>query len=284
MGHVRNYTIGDVLARFMRMQGRNVCSPGLGRVRPAGRERGDGEHGAARALDARQHRLHARPAQVARPRHRLESRARHLRCRLLPLEPVAVPAHAREGHRVQEVRRRQLGSGGQDGPCQRAGDRRPRLAHRRAGGEARDPDVLPAHHVVRRRVAAGARHVAGLARARTRDAGQLDRPQRRRRRRVSVCARHAARAGSRWAPARLHHPRRHAVRRHLRRGGGRASGGGRRRGARRTHCRVRRRVSPRQHDGGRRRDARETGHRHRPARAASADRRAAAGVRRQTTC
>jgi leucyl-tRNA synthetase len=27
MGHVRNYTIGDVLARFMRMQGRNVMQP-----------------------------------------------------------------------------------------------------------------------------------------------------------------------------------------------------------------------------------------------------------------
>ena len=27
MGHVRNYTIGDVLTRFMRMQGRNVLQP-----------------------------------------------------------------------------------------------------------------------------------------------------------------------------------------------------------------------------------------------------------------
>ena len=27
MGHVRNYTIGDVLSRFMRMNGRNVLQP-----------------------------------------------------------------------------------------------------------------------------------------------------------------------------------------------------------------------------------------------------------------
>ena len=27
MGHVRNYTIGDVISRFMRMQGRNVLQP-----------------------------------------------------------------------------------------------------------------------------------------------------------------------------------------------------------------------------------------------------------------
>ena len=27
MGHVRNYSIGDVLSRFMRMQGKNVMQP-----------------------------------------------------------------------------------------------------------------------------------------------------------------------------------------------------------------------------------------------------------------
>ena len=120
------------------------AADGLGRLRPAGRERRDRERRAARAVDAREHRAHEGPAQVARLRHRLVARARDLRRRLLQVEPVAVPADAGTRHRLQDDRHGQLGPGGPDRACERAGDRRPRLAHGRAGREARDPDVLPA--------------------------------------------------------------------------------------------------------------------------------------------
>jgi biopolymer transport protein ExbB len=52
---------------------------GLGRLRPAGRERGDEEQGAARAVDLRQHRPHEGPDAGHGPGHRLEPRGRHLR-------------------------------------------------------------------------------------------------------------------------------------------------------------------------------------------------------------
>ncbi len=136
------------------------AADGLGRVRPAGRERRHRERRRAREVDARQHPPHEGPAQVARLRHRLGARARDLRRGLLQVEPVAVPADAGARHRLQDDRHGQLGPGGPDRARERAGDRRPRLAHRRAGREARDPDVLPADHAVRGRAARGARQAA----------------------------------------------------------------------------------------------------------------------------
>ncbi len=53
-----------------------AAADGLGRLRPARGERGDGEQGAAREVDLRQHRLHEAPAAGAGLRARLGARAR----------------------------------------------------------------------------------------------------------------------------------------------------------------------------------------------------------------
>ncbi len=188
MGHVRNYTIGDVLARFMPHAGsQRDAADGLGCVRPAGRKRRHAKRRAAGQMDARQHRLHEAPAQIAGAGDRLATRSGHLRSGVLPLEPMAVPADARGRHRLSAHRRRELGSGRSDRAGQRAGHRRARLAHRRAHREARDSDVLPQHHALRPGVARLARATRRLARTRAIDAGELDRPQRRHRDQFRVC-------------------------------------------------------------------------------------------------
>ncbi len=112
MGHVRNYTIGDVLARFMRMNGRNVLQPmgwdafGLPAENAA---IANGVPPAKWTLD-----------NIAHMKTQFKSlgfaldwkpRAHDLQSRVLPLESVVVPAHAGKRHRLPEDRRGQLGSG-----------------------------------------------------------------------------------------------------------------------------------------------------------------------------
>jgi len=188
-----------------------AAAHGLGCVRPAGRKRRHQEWRAAGEMDARQHRVHEGAAEIAGLRVRLVARDRDLRSVLLPLEPVAVPAHAREGHRVSQDRRRELGSGGPDRARQRAGDRRARLAHRRNRREARNSNVLPRHHEVCRRVVRRSRETSRLARARQDDAGQLDRQVRRLRNLVPVLGQHAGADGRRRRAQGVHHARGHVV-------------------------------------------------------------------------
>ncbi|MNF80945.1 hypothetical protein D3C84_631990 [compost metagenome] len=126
-----------------------AAAHGLGCLRHAGGERRDEEQRRARQVDLREHRLHEGPAEQPGPGHRLVARSHHLQARLLPLGTVAVHSAVREGRDLPQERYRQLGPGRPDGPRQRTGHRRPRLALRRAGGEARDTDVLLQDHRLR---------------------------------------------------------------------------------------------------------------------------------------
>ncbi len=186
---------------------RRAASLRLRRLRAPGGERGHQARHPPAGMDLREHRALHGVLQAAGLRLRLGAHVQHLRSRLLPLEPVAVPAFPRAGAGLPQGGEGQLVPLVPDGARQRA-DLLGGLLAVRVG--PRDPGpgavVLPDHGL--RPAAAGRHGGPRLGRRRPHPAAQLDRPIRGRDRPL-----HHRPDGGR-DPG-LHHPPRHAVRRHL---------------------------------------------------------------------
>ena len=238
-----------------------AASDGLGRLRHAGRERRHGAQGPSRGVDLRKHRRDEKAAQIDGAVARLEPRDRDLRPGLLQASAENVPRFfVRRPGRAQAVES-ELGSGRPDRARQRAGDRRPRLALRRAGRAARTDAMVLRHHQIRRTPARRARYARPLARKSPADAEELDRPLRRPpgpfRARCQDDAAGRERIGS------LHHAAGHAVRRQIHGAGARSSAGRGGGGEKSEACPIHRGMPAPRHRAGRDRDRREDGFRYR---------------------
>ena len=193
---------------------------GLGRLRAAGRERGDQARGPPEGLDAREHRPDEGPVPALGHPLRLVEGDRLLHAGVLPLEPVAVPEDAREGAGLPPPRAGQLVPELPDGAGQRAGGRRRLRALLDPGGAEGARAVVLPHHRLRRAPARRPRPAGGLVGQGQGDAAQLDRPLRGRRDRLRDPRR-------RGEADRLHHPAGHDPRRHLHGAGAGAPAGAR---------------------------------------------------------
>ena len=186
MGHVLNYTLGDVVAHVRRRQRLHGAPPdGLRRLRAAGRERRDprGRPSARRSRSATSPRSArrcermgwsidwSREVSTAEPEYYRWTQWLFLRV-------------LRGGPRLSQGGAGQVVPERPDRARQRAGDRRPLRALRRRGRGAEPRAVVLPHHRLRRPAARRDGPARVLAGARADDAAQLDRPLRGRRGRL----------------------------------------------------------------------------------------------------
>ena len=220
MGHVRNYTIGDVLTRYHRMRGYNVLQPmgwdafGLPAENAAMQNKVPPAKWTYDNIAYMKKQLQSlgfaidweRELATCKPEYyrwnqwlflrMLEKGIAYKKTGIVNWDPVDQTVLANE----QVI----------DGRGWRTG----------ALVEKREIPVLPRHHPIRRRTAGRPRHAARLARARQDHAGQLDRQELRRALRLPLRTRRQA-----GKALGVHHPRRHHHGRHLLRRRRRASAG-----------------------------------------------------------
>jgi len=170
VGHAKNYVLAMRSRAFTACSGRTSCTRWAGTRSAPGRERRDPARDRPREPGRARTSPHAPPGPADGDELRLDARARVVRPRLLPLEPVVLHPHVRARARVQARSTGELVSGRPHRAGQRAGRERPLLALRRGGRTPQPRAVVLQDHRLRRTAAARPRSARRLARPHPHDA------------------------------------------------------------------------------------------------------------------